>query len=44
MEQRQYNVELDFIRIFAILAVILVYLTIYLPMLDRMRPFFAWGG
>ena len=44
MEQRRYNVGLDFIRIFAMLAVILVHLTIYLPIPDRIRSFFMWGG
>ena len=44
MEQRRYNVGLDFIRIFAMLAVIWVHLTVYLPVPDRIRPFFTWGG
>lgn len=44
MEQRRYNVGLDFIRIFAMLAVLWVHLTIYLPVPDRIRPFFTWGG
>ena len=44
MEQRRYNVGLDFIRIFAMFAVIWVHLTVYLPVPDRIRPFFTWGG
>lgn len=44
MEQKRYNVGLDFIRIFAMLAVIWVHLTVYLPVPDRIRPFFTWGG
>lgn len=44
MVYKRYNIGLDFIRIFSMLAVLLVHLTIYLPVPDRIRPFFAWGG
>ena len=44
MEQRRYNVGLDFIRIFAMLAVIWVHLNMYLPIPEGIRPFFTWGG
>ena len=44
MKKKRYNIGLDFIRIFSMLAVIWVHLTIYLTVPDRIRPFFTWGG
>lgn len=44
MVHKRYNIGIDFIRIFSMLAVILVHLTIYLPVPDRISPFFTWGG
>lgn len=44
MVQKRYNIGLDFIRIFSMLAVIWVHLSIYLPVSDKIRPLFAWGG
>lgn len=43
MNKKHYNVGIDLIRIFAILAVISAHLTLYLPKTERIVPFFTWG-
>lgn len=41
---KNYNIGLDFIRIFAMVAVILVHLTIYIPFPNSILPLFSWGS
>lgn len=39
-----HNYGLDYIRIFAMLSVLWVRLTVYINVSDSVRPFFTWGA
>lgn len=39
-----HNYGLDYLRVFAMLAVVWVHLSIYLPISDGMRGLFTWGS
>lgn len=42
--EKRYNVGLDGIRVFAIAAVLLVHLAMYLPIPEKAQPLFSWGA
>ena len=42
--EKRYNVGLDGIRVFAIAAVLVVHLAMYLPIPEKAQPLFSWGG
>ncbi|MCD7889282.1 MAG: acyltransferase [Oscillospiraceae bacterium] len=42
--QSSRNYGLDLLRIFAMLSVVWVHLSIYLPVSDAVRPLFTWGA
>ena len=43
MTKKFYNPTLDYLRIFAMFAVLWVHISVYIDMPDSVRPLFTWG-
>ncbi len=42
--EKKHNIGFDILRVIAMLSVVWVHLSIYLPLPDKIRPLFTWGG